>query len=238
MKPSTRVFAFFDGEDVNQYVTPTGSSAGAALTTDANGSCSGTFAIPDPKTTGNPKWRTGRRTFRLTTSSTNSLMQGVFSSAETDYVAKGMMNTVQGTILSTREGKIAKTTQGESTIISRRSSRTETIAAPKEVRGGQEYHTFTPDAAGRAAEAAQRARFAPQVSPPLPQINSISVNIASPSSSYRSHSATANRFFSGPDRAFGSCWRDPIAQSFMVDVPGGIFAVSYTHLTLPTTPYV
>ena len=81
----------------------------------------------------------------MTTSSTNSLLQGVFSSAETDYVAKGMMNTVQGTILSTREGKIAKTTQGESTIISRRSSRTETIAAPKEVRGGQEYHTFTQD---------------------------------------------------------------------------------------------
>ena len=232
MKPSTRVFAFFDGEDVNQYVTPTGSSAGAALTTDANGSCSGTFAIPDPKTTSNPKWRTGRRTFRLTTSSTNSLMQGVFSSAETDYVAKGMMNTVQGTILSTREGKIAKTTQGESTIISRRSSRTETIAAPKEVRGGQEYHTFTPDAAGKAEEAAMRERFANQINPPSKQAQAVSgwaraqevvKNVAA------AKAAGVNNpqgFRSGPNRAYSSCWRDPIAQSFMVDVPGGIFVPS------------
>jgi len=226
MKPSTRVYAFFDGEDVNEYVTPTGSSAGAALTTDANGSCSGTFAIPDPKTSGNPKWRTGRRTFRLTTSSTNSLLQGVFSSAETDYVAKGMMNTVQGTILSTREGKIAKTTQGVSTIISRRSSRTETIAAPKEVRGGQEYHTFTQDAAGKAEEDRMRKLWAKQPEPPKTQKQSISVFQASPSQSHRSHSPRSTSFFSGPNRAFGSCWRDPIAQSFMVDVPGGIFVPS------------
>ena len=108
MKPTTRVYAFFDGEDINQYVTPTGSSAGAALTTDATGSCSGTFAIPDPTNTSNPKWRTGRRSFRLTSSTTNSLTEDLFTSAETDYVAKGMMNTVQGTILSTREGQIAR----------------------------------------------------------------------------------------------------------------------------------
>ena len=37
MKPLTRVFPFFDGIDVSAYVTPTGSSAGAALTTDAAG---------------------------------------------------------------------------------------------------------------------------------------------------------------------------------------------------------
>ena len=35
MKPLSRVFPFFDGIDVSAYVTPTGSSAGAALTTDA-----------------------------------------------------------------------------------------------------------------------------------------------------------------------------------------------------------
>ena len=89
MKPTTRVYPFFDGEDVSDYVTPTGSSAGAALTTDATGSCSGTFAIPNPADTSKPKWRTGTRTFRLTSNSTNSLVQGVFTSAEKDYHAKG-----------------------------------------------------------------------------------------------------------------------------------------------------
>ena len=243
MKPDTRVYAFFDGEDVNQYVTPTGSSAGAALTTDANGSCSGTFAIPDPKTTGNPKWRTGRRAFRLTSSSTNSLIQGVFTSAEIDYVAKGMMNTVQGTILSTREGQISKTSHGETTNITRRGSRIETIAPPAEARGGKEYHTFTPDAAGRKAEKEMRERFANQINPPSAQNNArlayaraiekqvnrardavAAVDIQQGFQS--AGSANPNGFRSGPNRGSFCSRRDPIAQSFVIDTIGGVFIPS------------
>ena len=109
MKPTTRIFPFFDGVDISAYVTPTGSSAGAALTTDANGSATGTFVIPDPKNTDNPKWRVGKRTFRLTTSSTNVLTEGlVFSSAEVDYTAKGMIQSVQGSVISTREASSTK----------------------------------------------------------------------------------------------------------------------------------
>ena len=103
MKPLTRIFPFFDGIDISTYVTPTGSSAGAALTTDAAGSASGTFALPSPDVAANPKWRTGTRAFRLTSSSTNSLTGDVFTSAETDYTAKGMIQQVQGTVVSTRE---------------------------------------------------------------------------------------------------------------------------------------
>ena len=104
MKPTTRIFPFFDGVDVSAYVTPTGSSAGAALTTDAAGSASGVFTIPDPKVSGNPKWRVGKRAFRLTTSSTNVLTEGlVFSSAETDYSAKGMLQTTFKALLSQLE---------------------------------------------------------------------------------------------------------------------------------------
>ena len=111
MKPSTRVFPFFDGVDVSAYVTPTGSSAGAALTTNAAGQADGVFTIPDPKVSGNPKWRVGKRAFRLTTSSTNDLTEGlVFSSAETDYTAKGMLQTTQGSVISTRESVVNRTT--------------------------------------------------------------------------------------------------------------------------------
>ena len=109
MKPLTRIFPFFDGIDVSAYVTPTGSSAGAALTTDAAGEATGTFAIPDPETSGAPKWRTGKRTFRLTTSSTNTLTGDVFTSAEADYSAKGMIQQVQETIVSTREAQVSRT---------------------------------------------------------------------------------------------------------------------------------
>jgi hypothetical protein len=119
MRPLTRIYPFFDGIDVSAYVTPTGSSAGAALTTDAAGEATGTFAIPDPETSGAPKWRTGKRTFRLTTSSTNSLVGDIFTSAEADYTAKGMIQQVQETIVSTREPQISRTDVVEDQTITR-----------------------------------------------------------------------------------------------------------------------
>ena len=57
MKPLTRVYPFFDGVDVSSFVTPTGSTAGSALTTNANGTATGTFEIPDPTNTSNPSHR-------------------------------------------------------------------------------------------------------------------------------------------------------------------------------------
>ena len=123
MKPLTRVYPFFDGIDVSTYVTPTGSSAGAALTTDAAGEVSGVFAIPEPptgKTTSStPKWRTGTRTFRLTSSSTNTLQGDVFTSAETGYVAKGLIQQVQETIVSTREAQVSREDVSEEQTITR-----------------------------------------------------------------------------------------------------------------------
>ena len=125
MKPLSRIFPFFDGIDVSAYVTPTGSSAGAALTTDAAGTATGVFAIPDPTNTANPKWRTGKRTFRLTTSSTNSLTTEVFTSAESEYAAKGMVQQVQETIVSTREAQISREDVSETQTVTRTAINTE-----------------------------------------------------------------------------------------------------------------
>ena len=96
MRPNTRVYAFFDNEDINTYVTPTSGSLGGSIITDTNGTATGTFAIPDPNTDANPRWRTGKRVFRLTSSSTNSADRtAVATSAEADYVARGILETVQ-----------------------------------------------------------------------------------------------------------------------------------------------
>ena len=119
MKPLTRVYPFFDGIDVSAYVTPTGSSAGAALTTDSAGTATGTFAIPDAADTSKPKWRTGSRAFRLTSSSTNSLTGDVFTSAETTYVAKGLIQQVQETVVSTREPQVSREDVSEDQTITR-----------------------------------------------------------------------------------------------------------------------
>ena len=70
-KPNTRLYGFFDDQDVNQYITPTGGALGGNIISNAQGEVSGTFAIPDPTVDSNPRWRTGTRVFRLTASSTD-----------------------------------------------------------------------------------------------------------------------------------------------------------------------
>ena len=81
-KPNTRVFPFFDNIDVTAYVTPTGGSLGGNIVSDANGAVSGTFAIPDATVDSNPRWRTGTRVFRLTSSSTNDRVSDIETAGE------------------------------------------------------------------------------------------------------------------------------------------------------------
>ena len=72
MKPLTRVYPFFDKQNVTAFVTPTGGSLGGNLVTSASGFVSGVFRIPNPNRRGNPRFRTGERVFRLTSSATNA----------------------------------------------------------------------------------------------------------------------------------------------------------------------
>ena len=102
LKPNTRVYPYFDNESVGVYVTPQGGSLGGNLVTDSNGSVSGTFSIPDPKDNSKPRWRTGERVFRLTSSSSNDLTSAPDTAANAEYIARGIIQTVQNTIISTR----------------------------------------------------------------------------------------------------------------------------------------
>ena len=64
----------------------------------------------------NPRWRTGKRVFRLTSSSTNSEDRtNVATSAEADYDAKGLLETTQEAIVSTREARTQRTEKLTST---------------------------------------------------------------------------------------------------------------------------
>ncbi len=123
LKPNTRVYPFFDNISVTGYVTPVGDAVGGPLITDANGAVSGTFVIPDPKIDSNPRWRTGQRVFRLTSSSTNAA-QDVETAAEFDYIAKGTLETIQNTIVSTREAVTVRQTVTDTRNITRTSTRT------------------------------------------------------------------------------------------------------------------
>ena len=135
MRPNTRVHPFFDNIDISTYVTPTGGSAGGNLNTDSAGSVSGTFAIPNPNVDSNPRWRTGKRVFRLTSSSTNSQDRtAVATSAEADYDAKGLLETTQEAIIATREATTQRNTVTTSRTITRNASRTIAVRQPD--RGG------------------------------------------------------------------------------------------------------
>ena len=69
---------------------------------------SGTFAIPDPTVDANPRWRTGTRVFRLTSSSTDDINSDVQTAGEADYQQEVSLETVQETIVSTREPRIVR----------------------------------------------------------------------------------------------------------------------------------
>ena len=102
LKPNTRVYPYFDSDSINTYVTPLGGALGGNLVTDSNGAVSGTFSIPDPKDNTKPRWRTGERVFRLTSSSSNDLTSAPDTAANAEYIARGIIQTVQNTIISTR----------------------------------------------------------------------------------------------------------------------------------------
>jgi hypothetical protein len=135
MRPNTRVYPFFDNIDISSYITPNGGSLGGNIVTDANGSVTGTFAIPDPNVSSNPRWRTGKRIFRLTASSTNSQdVSNVATSAEADYDAKGLLETTQEAIVSTREARTQRTSVTSTRSTTRSASRV--IAVQQQDTGG------------------------------------------------------------------------------------------------------
>lgn len=126
MKPNTRVYPYFDNIDVSAYVTPDGGALGGNVVTDSSGAVSGSFAIPDPTNSANPRWRTGTRVFRLTSSAQNDRSSDVETAAEEDYTARGILETVQNTILSTREPRIVRESTNDTRNINRTSTRNST----------------------------------------------------------------------------------------------------------------
>lgn len=73
------------------------------LFTDNVGSIIGSFFVPNPNITSNPKFEVGIKVFRLSSSSVNTTIGGLVSTAgEEQYFAQGTINNVQETIRSTR----------------------------------------------------------------------------------------------------------------------------------------
>jgi hypothetical protein len=112
MKPNTRVYAFFDGEPVSEYCTPSGGVLGGFINTDDTGSISGlTFTIPNSDTI---RFRTGERQFLLVDNESGDLV-AASTYGEVVYQAQGLLQTRENVVVSTRVPRIQTFAQGSAT---------------------------------------------------------------------------------------------------------------------------
>lgn len=94
-KPNTRLYAFFDGQPVSQYVTQTGKAKADPIIADAAGAVTGTFDIP-PAT-----FNTGSRVFLLQddpTYSVTAIPGNAVGTAQATFTAAGILKTFQETV--------------------------------------------------------------------------------------------------------------------------------------------
>ena len=100
MKPSTRVYPYFDEEQVSGFTTPTNSShantaaEGSALITNSAGSVHGVFRIPDTNTL---KFRIGTRRFKLQDVANNQIASDLTTTSSfADYTSIPLTITQRG----------------------------------------------------------------------------------------------------------------------------------------------
>ena len=112
---ATQVQGAFSGH-VKNGMKLIGTTSGAQATvtnvrliTDTLGSLKCCFSLPDPNDAASPRFETGTKTIRLTTSPTNTTIAGAVSgSAEANFHAKGELETVQEQILNVKTPQIER----------------------------------------------------------------------------------------------------------------------------------
>ena len=123
--PNTQVYPFFDAQDVSSFTRPSAGFStndasrvnGDAIITSPSGRVKGTFSIPDPKINGNPQFRTGQVSFRLTSSPTNIVSTDPVTAGEANYSAVGILQTEQETSVAVRNAELRRTSVSQSTEI-------------------------------------------------------------------------------------------------------------------------
>ena len=102
LKPETRVYAFFDGEDVTEFCTMQDETT-TTLTTDGQGQITVLFNLPAGR------FKTGSRVFKLTNSSTNA-EKSITTTAQAIYESSGMIQQKQDTIVSFKTANVTSST--------------------------------------------------------------------------------------------------------------------------------
>ena len=94
------------------------------MVANTNGDLEGIIWIPNPAVNTNPRFATGTRVIRVTTSPTDSRVPGeVDSAAQHNYVASGVIETKQQTILAVRNAELVRDTVTQDRMVSNTFSR-------------------------------------------------------------------------------------------------------------------
>ena len=105
----------------------TNQTYGTQMVTDAVGTLYGRFKIPN---TDEKRFRVGTRTFRLTDSSTNSMVPGIVETAvERPYTAQGFIQTKREEIMNVRNAEIVDASVTGDRIVNRVVSRSNTATS-------------------------------------------------------------------------------------------------------------
>ena len=231
LKPNTFHYFYFDNIQVDQYVRPysatysqdTGTTVVSGLKTDGNGRLRGYFDLPN---TTAQRFPTGMRELRVTNSFYN--LPNPSSAASAIYQAQGLLQSSQTEVTSTRNGRVVyEHHTGNRDVISR----------------GEENNRIPVDTTAPQVPPPPVADPPPVVidpveepsvpAPPVPDPDPIDPEVPTlpadpPPSSPQIPMEAPDLWM--PDRwdiePRRRGWRDPLAQSFLVESKGGMFATS------------
>ena len=191
-----------------------GNSSGAEATvsdvrliSDSLGQLSASFDIPNPNIDANPRFETGTKTIRLTTSPTNSRLAGTLTgSAEANFAAAGAIQTTQETILSTKVPQIERVSATEQRNINERITRQ--VGPPRNV-----------SVSGVTVNVEE-------LPPPPPTVINNITNVTNEITNEITQVTNVTNVTNITRRTVVNNWDDPLAQTFLVEQTAGIFLTS------------
>ena len=204
LKPNTNHYFYFDNIDVNKYVRPYnanysqdgGTTATSYLKTDGQGRLRGYFDLPNSN---EQRFATGMREMRATASFYN--LPNPASSCSEIYQAQGLLQASQTEITSTRNGRVVYEQMNEQRDITTR---------------GEQLNTTPADEDAPPIPVDQNP---PEGDNPIEE-----VPISSPVRPDPIEDLWIPDRFDDFREMRG--WRDPLAQSFLVESNGGMFMSS------------
>ena len=193
------------------------------LISDNLGQLVGILSIPDPNIDALPRFETGTKTIRLTTSPTNSTLAGtVTGSAETNFASAGELETHQETIVSSRVPVIERVSAFEQRNINDRITRQ--VGPPRNVSVAgvtvnvEELPPPPPTVINNITNVTN------EITNEITQITNVT-NVTNVTEEITNITNVENTL-GGMNRRQLRQWLDPVAQTFLVENTTGVFITS------------